>query len=105
MKTGNNETLTANIEKSFDQIALALSYITERSVFPVVLGGDHSIGYPDIRGTAPYMDGNIGIIHFDRHSDLSGKTYHERMHGSPVFHATNIPNPRATSPVQIRIAG
>ncbi|HLZ80164.1 MAG TPA: arginase family protein [Ktedonobacteraceae bacterium] len=40
-----------------------------------LLGGDHSIGYPDIRGTAPYIDGNIGIIHFDRHSDLSEKTY------------------------------
>src|SRR5260221_12827835 len=103
--TVNMQVHPANIEKSFDQIALALSYITERSVFPVVLGGDHSIGYPDIRGTAPYIDGNIGIIHFDRHSDLSEKTYDERMHGSPFFHATNIPNAPATNLVQIGIGG
>ncbi len=75
------------------------------SVFPEVLGGDHSIGYPDVRGTAPYIDGNIGIIHFDRHSDLSEKTYDERMHGSPFFHATNIPNAPSTNLVQIGIGG
>src|SRR5260370_26133907 len=102
---GDIQVIPANIEKSFDQIALALGYITERSVFPVVLGGDHSIGYPDIRGTAPHIDGNIGIIHFDRHSDLSEKTYDERMHGSPFFHATNIPNAPATNLVQIGIGG
>src|SRR5260370_6136504 len=102
---GDIQVIPANIEKSFDQIALALSYITERSVFPVVLGGDHSIGYPDIRGTAPYIDGNIGIIHFDRHSDLSEKTYDERMHCSPFFHATNIPNAPATNLAQISIGG
>ena len=102
---GDIQVIPANIEKSFDQIALAMSYITERSVFPVVLGGDHSIGYPDIRGTAPYIDGTIGIIHFDRHSDLSEKTYDERMHGSPFFHATNIPNAPATNLVQIGIGG
>ena len=102
---GDIQVIPANIEKSFDQIALALGYITERSVFPVVLGGDHSIGYPDIRGTASYIDGNIGIIHFDRHSDLSEKTYDERMHGSPFFHATNIPNAPATNLVQIGIGG
>ena len=102
---GDIQVIPANIEKSFDQIALAISYITERNVFPVVLGGDHSIGYPDIRGAAPYIDGNIGIIHFDRHSDLSEKTYDERMHGSPFFHATNIPNAPATNLVQIGIGG
>lgn len=102
---GDIQVIPANIEKSFDQIALAIGYITERNVFPIVLGGDHSIGYPDIRGTAPYIDGNIGIIHFDRHSDLSEKSYDERMHGSPFFHATNIANAPATNLVQIGIGG
>jgi agmatinase len=102
---GDIQVIPANIEKSFDQIALAIGYITGRSVFPIVLGGDHSIGYPDIRGAAPYIDGNIGIIHFDRHSDLSEKSYDERMHGSPFFHATNIANAPATNLVQIGIGG
>lgn len=102
---GDVSVIPANIEKSFDQIALAMGYLHERAAFPVVLGGDHSIGYPDIRGLAPYIDGNIGIIHFDRHSDLSEFTWDERMHGSPFFHATNIENAPATNLVQVGIGG
>jgi len=102
---GDIVVIPANLEKTFDQIARAVSYAMERAVFPVVLGGDHAIGYPDVRGLAPYIDGNIGIIHFDRHSDLSEYSWDERMHGSPFFHATNIPNAPATNLVQIGIGG
>jgi agmatinase len=102
---GDVNVIPANIEKSFDQIDKAVSYIHERAVFPVILGGDHSIGYPDIRGLAPHIDGNIGIIHFDRHADISEYSMDERMHGSPWFHATNIPNAPPTNLVQIGIGG
>ncbi len=102
---GDVSVIPANIEKSFDQIDKAVSFIHERAVFPVVLGGDHSIGYPDIRGLAPHVDGNIGIIHFDRHADISEYDMDERMHGTPWFHATNIPNAPPTNLVQIGIGG
>lgn len=97
--------IPSNLEKTFDQIASAVSYVAEREIFPIVLGGDHAIGYPDVRGLAPYIDGNIGIIHFDRHSDISENSLDERMHGSPFFHATNIPNAPASNLVQIGIGG
>ena len=29
----------------------------QQGVFPVVIGGDHSIGYPDVRAIAPHVDG------------------------------------------------
>jgi agmatinase len=102
---GDVSVIPANIEKSFDQVARAIGYLTEREVFPVVLGGDHSIGYPDVMGISPYIDGNIGIIHFDRHSDLSEFNMDERMHGTPFFHATNIPNAPPANLVQIGIGG
>jgi len=102
---GDVSVIPANIEKSFDQIDKAIAYIHERAVFPVILGGDHSIGYPDIRGLAPYVDGNIGIIHFDRHTDMSEYNFDERMHGTPFFHATNIPNAPPANLVQIGIGG
>ncbi len=102
---GDVSVIPANIEKSFDQIDKAVAYIHERGVFPVILGGDHSIGYPDVRGLSPYIDGNIGIIHFDRHTDMSEFNLDERMHGTPFFHATNIPNAPATNLVQIGIGG
>ncbi len=102
---GDVFTIPANLEKSFDQIDRAIGHIFSRGVFPLVLGGDHSIGYPDIRGIAPYIDGNIGIIHFDRHVDTAETNLDERMHGTPWFHATNIPNAPATNLVQIGIGG
>jgi agmatinase len=102
---GNIQIIPSNLEKSFDQIAAALSYIAEREIFPIVLGGDHAIGYPDVRGIAPFIDGNIGIIHFDRHADISENSLDERMHGSPFFHATNIPNAPPTNLVQIGVGG
>jgi agmatinase len=102
---GDVTVIPANIEKSFDQIDKAIAYIHERDVFPVVLGGDHSIGYPDIRGLAPYIDGNIGIIHFDRHADMAEYNLDERMHGTPFFHATNIENAPPANLVQIGVGG
>ena len=102
---GDVSVIPANIEKSFDQIDKAVAYIHEREVFPVILGGDHSIGYPDIRGLAPYVDGNVGIIHFDRHTDMSEYNMDERMHGTPFFHATNIENAPPSNLVQIGIGG
>ncbi len=102
---GDVHIIPANLEKSFDQISLAVETIHATGALPIILGGDHSIGYPDVRGIAPHIDGNIGIIHFDRHADTCETNFDERMHGTPWFHATNIPNAPATNLVQIGIGG
>ena len=79
---------------------------TPSGAFPVVLGGDHSIGYPTVRGVAPHLNGgNLGIIHFDRHVDTQETDLDERMHTTPWFHATDIPNVPAKNLVQIGIGG
>ena len=82
-----------------------MSHVVSQGVFPVILGGDHSIGFPTVRGLAPHMDGNVGIIHFDRHVDTQETDLDERMHTTPWFHATNIKNAPATNLVQIGIGG
>ncbi len=97
--------IPSNIEKSFDQIDRAVSFVYGEGVFPVVIGGDHSIGYPDVRAIAPYIDGRVGIIHLDRHIDLQERDMDERMHTTPWFHATNIPNAPPTNLVQMGIGG
>jgi agmatinase len=102
---GDIFTIPANLEKSFDQISRGMSHVVEQGVFPVVLGGDHSIGYPTVRGLTPHIDGTVGIIHFDRHVDTQERDLDERMHTTPWFHATNIPNAPATNLVQIGIGG
>ena len=102
---GDVFTIPGNLEKSFDQISQAMAHVVQKGVVPVILGGDHSIGFPTIRGMAPYLDGNVGIIHFDRHVDTQETDLDERMHTTPWFHATNIKNAPATNLVQIGIGG
>ncbi len=97
--------IPSNIEKSFDQIDRAVSYVHQQGVFPIVIGGDHSIGYPDVRAIAPHIDGKIGIIHLDRHLDIQELDMDERMHTTPWFHATNIPNAPPSNLVQMGIGG
>ena len=95
----------ANIEKSFDQITKAVSHVMSKGTMPVMLGGDHAIGYPCLRGVAENIDGKVGIIHLDRHADTQEKDMDERMHTTPWFHATNIPNAPAVNLVQVGIGG
>jgi agmatinase len=97
--------IPSNIEKSFDQIDRAVSWVVGEGVFPVMLGGDHSIGYPDVRGIAPHIEGRVGIIHLDRHLDIQERDMDERMHTTPWFHATNIPNAPPANLVQMGIGG
>lgn len=97
--------IPANIEKAFDQISRAVSHMFASGTFPIMIGGDHSIGYPCVRGIAPHVNGNIGIIHVDRHVDTQEKDLDERMHTCPWFHATNIGNAPPRNLVQFGIGG
>lgn len=102
---GDIFTIPANIEKSFDQISKGIGHIFASGALPIILGGDHSIGFATVRGIASQTDKKIGIIHFDRHADIQEKDLDERMHTTPWFHATNLPNVPATNLVQIGIGG
>ena len=77
----------ANIEKGFDQISKTVAHVRSEWRVSIMLGGDHSIGYPDVfTGIAPYIDGPVGIIHIDRHVDTQETDMDERMHIVPVVH-------------------
>ena len=95
----------ANITKSHDQITKGVAHILSQGAFPMIMGGDHSIGYPCARGVAQCVDGKVGIIHIDRHVDTQDKDMDEIMHTCPWFHATNIPNCPAANLVQLGIGG
>ncbi|HET9558427.1 MAG TPA: arginase family protein [Actinomycetota bacterium] len=84
--------IPSNIEKTFDQIDLGVSHILDAGAFPVIIGGDHSIGYPDCKAIAKHVDGKLGIVHFDRHIDMAVTTMDERMHTTHWSHATKLAN-------------
>ena len=103
---GDIFTIPANNEKSFDQISKGIAHIFSSGAFPIILGGDHSIGYATVRGICRHLgDKKLGIIHFDRHVDTQETDLDERMHTCPWFHATNIKNAPPKNLVQLGIGG
>ena len=57
------------------------------NVIPFIIGGDHSLMYPDVAALADvYGKGNVGVIHFDAHYDASKNFMgHLISHGQPVY--------------------
>jgi len=103
---GDVFTIPANNEKSFDQISKGVAHVFASGAFPILLGGDHSIGFPTVRGVCRHLgDKKVGIIHFDRHVDTQEIDLDERMHTCPWFHATNMANAPAQNLVQLGIGG
>ena len=55
------------------------------NVIPFIIGGDHSLSYPNIAALADtYGKGNVGVVHFDAHFDGSNFMGHLISHGSWV---------------------
>jgi len=94
-----------NLEKHNAQLEKALHHIISNGVFPVVLGGDHSIAYGTLRGVAKAIEGKVGVIQLDRHLDMQPSEMDEKMHDTPLFHASKLPNIDGKNIVQIGIGG
>ena len=73
--------------RSFVRSAAEVKIDSGENVIPFIIGGDHSLMYPDVAAlTDVYGKGNVGVIHFDAHYD-AGKYMmgHLIGHGMPVY--------------------
>ncbi|WP_018923417.1 agmatinase family protein [Salsuginibacillus kocurii] len=50
-------------------ISFTKDKLWSQSVFPIALGGDHSITYPIVKALSETRDQTIGLIHLDAHYD------------------------------------
>jgi agmatinase len=59
--------------------------VLDAGAIPVVLGGDHSISYPDIfAAAARYSTGALAVVQFDAHADTATENWGvEESHGTP----------------------
>lgn len=57
-------------EKSLNEIKNIIDQIFKLGYSPILLGGDHSTGWPGIKSLYDNTEGKIGIIHVDAHLDL-----------------------------------
>ncbi len=72
--------------RSMEPIRAVVREIGETGALPFVVGGDHSLMYPDVAALADvYGKGRIGVIHFDAHYDAGSMGLgHHLTHGTPV---------------------
>ena len=82
---GNAPIDRLSVERSMSPVRELVREIAEAGAIPVVIGGDHSLEYPNVAGVADvYGKENIGVIHFDAHYDAAADGYsgHLMSHAS-----------------------
>jgi guanidinobutyrase len=85
---GNAEIDPFSIERSVPCVMNLVREIADAGAIPVIIGGDHSLEYPNVAGLASkYGKENVGVIHFDSHYDagpVSERNGHLITHAQPV---------------------
>lgn len=66
----------------------AVGRVLDAGAVPVVLGGDHSIAYPDVATVAARHErGSLAVVQFDTHADTATELYGLKWsHGTPFRH-------------------
>lgn len=74
-----------SLERSVGHIREIVREVAETKAIPIIVGGDHSLMYPDVAGVVDvYGAGNVGVVHFDAHYDAGRGYDHLLSHGQPV---------------------
>ncbi|MDJ0664831.1 MAG: agmatinase [Acidimicrobiia bacterium] len=81
---GDFELPLGYMEESVAQIRDGITRIASQGVVPLVLGGDHTITFPNAGGVADvHGHGEFALVHFDAHADTG-----DTQHGQLLGHAT-----------------
>src|ERR1700710_1695013 len=83
---GDVEMFSGDAERSVRDLQAAVYAVTSSGAIPLVLGGDHTIAWPDAAGVAQHLgQGRISMIHFDAHADTGDITFGSLWgHGQPM---------------------
>ncbi|GLS98941.1 hypothetical protein GCM10007897_03190 [Sphingobium jiangsuense] len=73
-------------ERSVHHVREVVREIAKTGAIPIVIGGDHSLEYPNLAAMADvHGKGNVGVVHFDSHYDIGSDRVHLIDHGQPVY--------------------
>ncbi len=83
---GDVEMYSGDAERSVRDLQEAVHAVTATGAVPLVLGGDHTIAWPDAAGVAQHLGaGRISMIHFDAHADTGDVEFGSLVgHGQPM---------------------
>lgn len=89
-------------ERSMRHVREVVREIAETGAVPMVVGGDHSLAYPNIAALADvYGKQKVSVIHFDAHYDAWWGGAHLISHGYPVYRLINEGHVRAADYIQV----
>jgi len=92
----------ASTERSMRHVRDIVREIAETGAVPMIVGGDHSLEYPNVAALADvYGKENVSVIHFDSHYDAWWGGSHLISHGYPVYRLINEGHVRAADYIQV----
>jgi len=83
---GDVEMPSGETEQALRRLEQAVQAVCEAAALPVILGGDHTIAWPDATGVARVTGwGRVSMIHFDAHADTGDTQWGSLYgHGTPM---------------------
>lgn len=83
---GDVELYSGDAVKSCADLEVVIEKIARAGAIPLVLGGDHTITWPDVTGVARARGwGKVSVIHFDAHADTGDIEFGSLVgHGQPM---------------------
>ncbi|MFI0449996.1 agmatinase [Actinomadura sp. 6N118] len=83
---GDVEMFSGDAERSVRDLQEAVHAVASTGAIPFILGGDHTIAWPDHAGVAQHLgQGRVSMIHFDAHADTGDIEFGALVgHGQPM---------------------
>jgi agmatinase len=83
---GDSPVFPGNGPAGLEALRDTVTAVRKAGPIPVVLGGDHSIAYPDIAAVAGTVP-DLAVVHFDTHADTATEIWDVKWsHGTPFRH-------------------
>jgi agmatinase len=83
---GDVEMFSGDAQRSCRDLEAAVEKVARAGAIPVVLGGDHTITWPNATGVAQALGwGRVSLLHFDAHADTGDVEFGSLIgHGQPM---------------------
>ena len=83
---GDVEMFSGDAARSCADLEIVIERIAASGSIPIILGGDHTVTWPDVTGVARARGwGKIAVIHFDAHADTGDINFGSLIgHGQPM---------------------
>ncbi len=100
---GNVPIVPSEITANFDRITRAVQQAAQQGALPAIIGGDHAITFPAVRGLSQFAP--LNLVHFDAHLDYTHDIQDALYtHASPIRRCRELPYVSHITSIGIRSA-